>query len=107
MAWNITSKTILGCKKQTEMTKKEIIERASEISGIPQTQIRNCMEPVLEVILEALSEKENVKIRNFGTFITKEMKPRVSMNPRDNKKICLAARSVVKFKISPVFKFKK
>ncbi|WP_291599040.1 HU family DNA-binding protein [Bacteroides sp.] len=88
------------------MTKKEIIDRASEISGIPQTQIRNCMEAIIKAILEALSEKKKVTLHNFGSFFTKEMKARIAMNPRDKKKICLDARTVIKFKISPKFKFK-
>lgn len=89
------------------MTKKEIIEKASAISGIPQTQIRNCIEAVLTVTLEALAEKKRVTIANFGTFFTKEYQPRMAINPREQTKISLDARSVVKFKISPSFKYKK
>lgn len=62
------------------MAKKEIIKRASEISGISQYQVRNCMEAILVAIKEALSEK---------------------------KKIMLQARNVVKIKISDLFKFKE
>ncbi len=89
------------------MTKKELIEKASQISGIPQTQIKECLEAIIKVILNTLAEKQNVKIRNFGTFWVKDLKPRKAMNPRENKQISLGERSLVKFKISPIFFFKK
>lgn len=89
------------------MTKKELIERAAQISGIPQSHIHKCLEAVLKVILEALSEKKRVTLHNFGTFFTKNMNPRIAMNPREGKRISLEARSIIKFKISPSFKFKK
>jgi len=78
------------------MTKKEIIERASKISGIPQSHIHECLEAILKVVLEALSEKKRVTLHNFGTFFTKDLNPHIAMNPREGKRISLDARSIVK-----------
>ncbi|NDW11152.1 HU family DNA-binding protein [Dysgonomonas sp. 520] len=80
------------------MTKKEIIMAASEKSGIPQVVIQQCIGPVFESILDALSEEKKVTIRSFGTFYVKEMKERIGRNPQTGEKVIVGPRKVIKFR---------
>ncbi|NDW11056.1 HU family DNA-binding protein [Dysgonomonas sp. 520] len=80
------------------MTKREIIMAASKKSGIPQVVIQQCIAPVFESILDALSEEKKVTIRSFGTFYVKETKERIGRNPQTGEDIIVEPKKVIKFR---------
>ena len=56
------------------------------------------LETVLEVITEALSNREKVQLVGFGTFSVKERASRVGRNPQTKEEIQIPARDVPHFK---------
>ncbi len=70
-------------------------------SGHPQTETRAVAEQFMKVILEMLYEEKTIEIRGFGTFYTKERKPRPARNPRTGEICPLDKRRVALFRFSP------
>ncbi len=80
------------------MTKAELISAVAKAGNIRKKDAEASLNAFIEVVTEALKNKDNVEIRNFGTFYMKEKAKRVARNPRTGKKVRVPA------KISPAFK---
>ena len=83
------------------ITKQDLIHEASQSSGHPQTESRVVAEQFMRVISEMLDEGQTIEIRGFGTFYTKERKPRPARNPRTGEICPLDRRRVALFRFSP------
>jgi len=82
------------------MNKKELIASIAEIAEIKKVEAEKALNAFIEVVTEALSEGERVKIVGFGTFYVTERAERSGRNPRTGEEIRIPAKKVVKFKQS-------
>ena len=81
------------------MTKRDLVARISEKTGLVQGQVSDVVQKTFDGIIESLSRGEGVELRNFGVFEVRHRKPRVGRNPSDpTKEFPIPARAVVKFK---------
>ena len=81
------------------LTKRDLIVRISEETGVIQTQVYSVVQKTLDHIAEALAKGNKVELRNFGVFEVKIRKARVGRNPkRPQKVVPIPARAMVKFK---------
>jgi nucleoid DNA-binding protein len=81
------------------LTKRDLIVRISEETGVIQTQVYSVVQKTLDYIAEALAKGNKVELRNFGVFEVKIRKARVGRNPkRPQKDVPIPARAMVKFK---------
>jgi nucleoid DNA-binding protein len=81
------------------LTKRDLIVRISEETGVIQTQVYSVVQKTLDYIAEALAKGNKVELRNFGVFEVKIRKARVGRNPkRPQKDVPIPARAIVKFK---------
>ena len=80
------------------MNKKELIAAMAEIAKIKKVEAERALNAFIEVVTEALSEGERVKIVGFGTFYVTECAERRGRNPRTGEEIRIPARKVVKFR---------
>jgi nucleoid DNA-binding protein len=81
------------------LTKREIVVRLNEETGLVQTQVSDVVQKTLNYIAEALAKGDKVELRNFGVFEVKIRKARVGRNPRSPETdVPIPARAVVKFK---------
>ena len=64
------------------MTKKDIVIKISEESGIKQIDVKKVVQRTLDHIIEALGKGEVVELRNFGVFKVKSRKSRMGRNPK-------------------------
>jgi len=81
------------------MTKRDLVARISEQTGMTQVQVAEVVEKTFESITETLSRGEGIELRNFGVFEVRHRKPRIGRNPSDpTKQYPIPARAVVKFK---------
>ena len=83
------------------ITKQDLIHEASRSSGHPQTETRAIAEQFMKVISDMLEDGKTIEIRGFGTFYTKERKPRPARNPRTGEICPLDRRRVALFRFSP------
>lgn len=81
------------------MTKRDLVVRISEETGIVQQQVLEIVQKTLDYISEALARGETVELRNFGVFEVKVRKARIGRNPNaPENDVRIPPRAVVKFK---------
>jgi nucleoid DNA-binding protein len=81
------------------MTKRDLVVRISEETGLVQQQVLNVIQRTLDHISEAVAKGETVELRNFGVFEVKVRKARIGRNPNlPEKDVRIPPRAVVKFK---------
>jgi nucleoid DNA-binding protein len=85
--------------KHMTLTKRDLVVRISEETGLIQTQVFDVVQKTLDYIAEALSKGDKVELRNFGVFDVKIRKARVGRNPnRPETDVPIPSRAMVKFK---------
>ena len=86
-------------QKFMTLTKRDLVVRISEETGLVQQQVLEVVQKTLDYISEALAKGNDVELRNFGVFEVKIRKARVGRNPnKPETDVPIPARSVVKFK---------
>src|SRR5512135_1536662 len=81
------------------MTKRDIVVRISNETGLVQQQVLDIVQKTLNYIAEAVAQGRKVELRNFGVFEVKVRKARVGRNPnRPGTDVPIPQRAVVKFK---------
>jgi nucleoid DNA-binding protein len=81
------------------MTKRDLVVRISEETGLVQQDVLNVVQKTLDYIGEAVAAGTKVELRNFGVFEVKIRKARVGRNPNaPAADVRIPPRAVVKFK---------
>ena len=81
------------------LTKRGLVTRISEETGLIQTQVLDVVQKTLDQISEALAKGDKVELRNFGVFDVKTTKARVGRNPKQpDTDVPIPAQATVKFK---------
>lgn len=88
------------------MTKKEIVLKIAEDTGIKQLDVKKVVQRTLDEIIASLSKGETIELRNFGVFKVKSRKPRMGRNPKTGTSVPIPERKVVTFKSGMVMKKK-
>ena len=80
------------------MTKKDIVLKITDITGIKQVDVKKIVQRTFDVITDALNRSEKVELRNFGVFKVKERRARFGRNPRTGDSVPVPPRRVVVIK---------
>ena len=81
------------------LTKRELVVRLSEETGLTQAQVFEVMQKTLDHISEALAEGDKVELRNFGVFDVRMVKARIGRNPKKPEiDVVIPAHATVNFK---------
>ena len=81
------------------LTKRDLVIRISNESGIVQQDVLNVIQKTLDYISAAVTTGDKVELRNFGVFEVKVRKARIGRNPNaPETDVPIPARAVVKFK---------
>src|SRR5438309_11308655 len=81
------------------MTKRDLVVRISEETGLVQQQVLDVVQKTLDYISDAVAKGQTVELRNFGVFEVKVRKARIGRNPNaPETDVPIPQRSVVKFK---------
>lgn len=80
------------------MTKKDIVLRITDLTGIKQVDVKRIVQKTFDVIVDSLDKNEKVELRNFGVFKVKERRARFGRNPRTGASVPVPPRRVVVFK---------
>jgi len=80
------------------MTKKDIVLKITDMTGIKQVDVKKIVQKTFDVIMESLTRYEKVELRKFGVFKIKERKARFGRNPRTGASVPVPPRKVVVFK---------
>lgn len=81
------------------MTKRDLVVRISQDTGLVQQQVLEVVQKTLDYISQAVANGETVELRNFGVFEVKMRKARIGRNPNaPARDVRIPTRAVVKFK---------
>ena len=81
------------------MTKRDLVVRISEETGLVQQDVLTVVQKTLDYISDAVTRGQKVELRNFGVFEVKVRKARVGRNPNaPAADVPIPPRAVVKFK---------
>lgn len=81
------------------VTKIELIERVSRVTGVHPNEVKPVVQAVLDCLSDYLAEGRRVELRNFGVFAVKKRKPRIGRNPNQpQKNIRIPSIAVATFK---------
>ncbi len=87
------------------MTKRDIVVRIADETGLIQQKVYDVVQKTLDCIVESLAQGKTVELRNFGVFEVKERRQRIGRNPnRPTQVVTIPPRKVVKFKPGKIMK---
>tara|TARA_Y100001935_G_scaffold252613_2_gene256921 strand:+ start:70 stop:351 length:282 start_codon:yes stop_codon:yes gene_type:complete len=86
------------------MTKADIINEVSELTGLTKVETEAVFEGVILTISNALKRQDRIDIRGFGSFQVKKRKARDARNPATQELLRLKERYVPVFKVSNLLK---
>ncbi|MFK7740582.1 MAG: HU family DNA-binding protein [Planctomycetota bacterium] len=88
------------------VTKKELVHRIAEKTGVTKVVAKDVIQSFLNAIIDELSEGNRLEFREFGVFESRERAARTAQNPRTLEKVPVPAKRIVKFKVGRLMRKK-
>jgi len=85
------------------MTKAEAAERISGKTGIQKQEVEKILEAFFLTVKDSISSGENIYIRGFGSFITKQRAEKTARNISQKSTMIIPAHVIPYFKPSSEF----
>ena len=85
------------------MTKADIVSEIAKSTGVEKVQVQAIVEAFMESIKTSLTEKNNVYLRGFGSFIVKKRAQKVARNISKNTTITIPEHNIPAFKPAKSF----
>ena len=86
------------------MTKADLIDEVSKLAELTRKDSEVIVETIFDSIVRSLRVGDKIEIRGFGSFRTRQRKPRVGRNPKTGEKVEVPAKRVPYFKPSKELK---
>ncbi|MDR1517965.1 MAG: HU family DNA-binding protein [Dysgonamonadaceae bacterium] len=80
------------------MTHKDFVAELAKRLDWTQAKTADALDAAIDLINEKLAGNAQVSFPNFGTFETKKMSPRVSVNPLTQERFLVPPKIVANFK---------
>lgn len=88
------------------MNKGELITAIAQKANVSQKQADAVLTAALETIMDALQQRDDVKLIGFGTFEVRDRQEREGRNPKSGEKMVIPATRVPAFTAGKLFKEK-
>jgi integration host factor subunit beta len=88
------------------VTKRELVQRIAEKTGVQQISAKEVIQSFLDEIINELAKGNRLEFRDFGVFEPKSKAHRVARNPRTGAKVEVPEKTTVKFKVGRLMKKK-
>ena len=85
------------------MTKADIVSEIAKSTGVEKVQVQAIVEAFMESIKTSLTQKNNVYLRGFGSFIVKKRAKKVARNNSKNTTITIPEHNIPAFKPAKSF----
>ena len=85
------------------MTKADIVSEIAKSTGVEKVQVQAIVEAFMESIKTSLTQKNNVYLRGFGSFIVKKRAMKVARNISKNTTITIPEHNIPAFKPAKSF----
>lgn len=88
------------------ITKKELVHRIAEQTGVTKVVAKDVIQSFLNAIIDELADGNRLEFREFGVFESRERAARLAQNPRTLEKVPVPAKRIVKFKVGRLMRKK-
>ena len=85
------------------MTKADIVSEIAKSTGVEKVQVQAIVDAFMESIKTSLTQKNNVYLRGFGSFIVKKRAKKVARNISKNTTITIPEHNIPAFKPAKSF----
>ena len=85
------------------MTKADIVSEIAKSTGVEKVQGQAIVEAFMDSIKTSLTQKNNVYLRGFGSFIVKKRAKKVARNISKNTTITIPEHNIPAFKPAKSF----
>src|SRR5260370_25726884 len=82
------------------MTKADLIEEVSKMVELTRKDSEVVVDTIFDSIVHSLRSGDKIEIRGFGSFRTRQRKPRVGRNPKTGERVDVPAKKIPFFKPS-------
>ena len=86
------------------MTKADLIDEVSRLAELTRKDSEVIVETIFESVVRSLRAGDKIEIRGFGSFRTRQRKPRVGRNPKTGDRVEVPAKKIPFFKPSKELK---
>ena len=86
------------------VTKKELIERLAEQSGLKRQDVRQVVQEFLDEVINELGKGNRLEFRDFGIFDVRERAERVAQNPKTLERVMVPAKRTARFRVGRLMK---
>ena len=86
------------------MTKADLIEEVSRLAELTRKDSEIIVETIFDSVVRSLRVGDKIEIRGFGSFRTRQRKPRVGRNPKTGARVEVPAKRIPYFKPSKELK---
>ena len=86
------------------MTKADLIDEVSQLAELTRKDSEVIVETIFDSIVRSLRVGDKIEIRGFGSFRTRQRKPRVGRNPKTGERVEVPAKKIPFFKPSKELK---
>lgn len=86
------------------MTKADLITKISRKTLVEESLVSPIIESFMATVKKSVSQKEDVHLRGFGSFVGKVRKQKIGRNISEKRNIIIPARYTPVFKPSIAFK---
>ena len=88
------------------LTRASLSEAVYREIGLSLAESSELVDDVLEHVIVALEDGDNVKISSFGSFLVRQKKERIGRNPKTGVEVPITPRKVLSFRPSNLLKDK-
>ncbi|TYC86771.1 MULTISPECIES: integration host factor subunit alpha [Novosphingobium] len=86
------------------LTRAELADAIHRQLGLSRAESLSMVESILQHMVTALGDGENVKISGFGTFLLRDKGERMGRNPKTGVEVPITPRRVLTFRASQMLK---
>jgi len=80
------------------VTKKELVERLAQQSGLQRNDVKTIVQGFLDAMVEELGQGNRLEFRDFGVFEVRQRAARSAQNPKTLVPVHVPAKRTVRFK---------
>jgi integration host factor subunit beta len=86
------------------MTKADLIDEVSRLAELTRKDSEVILETIFDSVVRSLRAGDKIEIRGFGSFRTRQRKPRIGRNPKTGERVEVPAKKIPFFKPSKELK---
>lgn len=88
------------------LTKSEMLNKLVEATGLKKKEVVTVLDAQNELLAKVLKKEKKYKLQGLGIFTVKNRKARMARNPRTGELVKVAAKTVIRFRVSKDLKTK-